>query len=112
MKKIEAIIKNEKLEVVKEKLFEHGVTGITVTQVLGCGKQLGHKTYYRGSVVEINLLPKIKIEIVVSDDKADEIVDIIENAAKSNEIGDGKIFVYGIDNVVRIRTGDRGESAL
>ena len=112
MKKIEAIIRIEKFEAVKEKLVEHNVNGITMTQVLGCGKQKGNKSMYRGAVVDITLLPKIKLEIVASDDKADEIITVIKENAKTDSIGDGKIFVYTIDEIVRIRTGETGEIAI
>lgn len=112
MKKIEAIIRVEKMEEVKEKLFQHGIQGITMTQVLGCGQQKGQKNIYRGAVVDITLLPKIKLEIVSTDNKAEEIVKIIEQSAKTGAIGDGKIFVYTIDDAVRIRTGESGESAI
>jgi len=112
MKKVEAIIRIEMLEAVKEKLFENEITGITMTHVLGCGKQKGHKTMYRGTVVDVNLLPKIKLEIVTTDEKVQETVDIIQQYAKTNNIGDGKIFVYTIDDVIRIRTGENGESAV
>lgn len=112
MKKVEAIIRIEKLEAVKEKLFEHNVNGITMTQVLGCGKQKGHKSMYRGAVVDVTLLPKIKLEIVSTDDKVDEIVSIIKQYAKTDNIGDGKIFVYTIDDVIRIRTGESGTTAI
>lgn len=112
MKKVEAIIRIEKLELVKEKLFEHGIHGITMTQVLGCGKQKGQKSIYRGAVVDVNLLPKIKLEIVAPDDKADDIIGVIKTNAKTDNIGDGKIFVYTIDEVIRIRTGESGEAAI
>jgi nitrogen regulatory protein P-II 1 len=112
MKKVEAIIRIEKLEAVKAKLFEHDVNGITMTQVLGCGKQKGHKNIYRGAVVDVTLLPKIKLEIVAADDKVDEIVSVIKESATTNAIGDGKIFVYTIDEIIRIRTGEVGESAI
>lgn len=112
MKKVEAIIRIEKLEAVKEKLFEHDINGITMTQVLGCGKQKGHKSIYRGAVVDVTLLPKIKLEIVAADDKVDEIIAVIKENAKTDNIGDGKIFVYTIDEVIRIRTGENGEIAI
>lgn len=112
MKKVEAIIRMEKFELVKENLFKHGITGITMTQVLGCGKQKGQKNIYRGAVVDVNLLPKSKLEIVTTDDKVAEIVSVIQEFAKTDTIGDGKIFVYTVDDVVRIRTGETGESAI
>lgn len=112
MKKVEAIIRIEKLEAVKEKLFEHGIHGITMTQVLGCGNQKGSKTMYRGAVVDVTLLPKIKLEIITKDEKVKEVISVIQESAKTDNIGDGKIFVYTIDEVVRIRTGETGETAL
>ena len=112
MKKVEAIIRIEKFEAVKEKLFEVGINGITISQVLGCGNQKGHKNIYRGTVVEVNLLPKMKLEIVTTEDKVNQIVEVIRQNAKTDNIGDGKIFVYTIDNAVRIRTGESGDIAL
>lgn len=112
MKKVEAIIRIEKLEIVKEKLFEQHVNGITMTQVLGCGQQKGQKNIYRGAVVDVTLLPKIKLEIVTADEKVPEIIKIITENAKTNNIGDGKIFVYTIDEVVKIRTGEEGNDAI
>lgn len=112
MKKVEAIIRIEKLELVKEKLFEHNISGITMTQVLGCGKQKGQKNLYRGTVVDVTLLPKIKLEIVTTDEKVPEILSIIKEYAKTDNIGDGKIFVYTIDEIVKIRTGEEGIDAI
>lgn len=112
MKKIEAVIRPGKLEDIKEALAKINVKGLTVTVVMGCGNQKGMTEYYRGSVVEIQLLQKIKVEIVTTDDKVREVVDVLSSAAKTGEIGDGKIFVYNIDDVIRIRTGQHGESAL
>lgn len=112
MKKVEAIIRAEKMEAVKTKLFEHGIKGITMTQVLGCGKQKGQKNIYRGAVVDVTLLPKIKLEIVATDEMAESIIEVIKENAKTDAIGDGKIFVYTIDEVIRIRTGESGEAAI
>lgn len=112
MKKIDAIIRPEKLEDVKEALNKFGVNGITITQVNGCGQQKGYKEYYRGAVVAISLLPKIKMEIVADDGKVKDIIEIISKAAKTGEVGDGKIFVYNVEEVVRIRTGETGEIAI
>lgn len=112
MKKVEAIVRPEKLEEIKDILNKHEIKGLTITQVVGCGHQKGQKNYYRGTVVELKLLPKIKIEVVCEDGEAAEIVSLISAAAKTGEIGDGKIFVYGIDEVVRIRTGETGEKAI
>jgi nitrogen regulatory protein P-II 1 len=112
MKKIECIIRPAKLEEVKEALGESGVKGMTVTSVIGCGLQQGKTEVYRGSTYTINLLPKVKLEIVVSNDLVDKVIDIIINNAKTGEIGDGKIFVYEVINAVRIRTGEAGETAV
>ena len=112
MKKVEAIVRSEKLEEIKDGLLKVGVHGLTICQVLGAGNQKGHKEFYRGAEVNINLLQKIKIEIVTEDEHVDAIVKTIENSAKTGEIGDGKIFVYNIENVVRIRTGESGEKAI
>ena len=112
MKKIEAIIKPFKVDEVKDELNKIGVLGLTVSEVKGYGRQKGHTELYRGSEYEVDLLPKTKIEIAVPDDKADDIVDAITTAANSNKIGDGKIFVMDLNQLVRIRTGDLNEDAL
>ena len=112
MKKIEAIIKPFKLDEVREALLAVGVSGLTVTDVKGYGRQKGHTELYRGSEYEVDLLPKTKLEIAVSDDKADEVVEAISTSANSNKIGDGKIFVVDLNQLVRIRTGDLNEDAL
>lgn len=112
MKKIEAIIKPFKLEAVKEALTEIGVTGMTVSEVKGYGRQKGHKEMYRGAEYNVDFNPKIKIELVVVAELAGKIVDTIREAANSNKIGDGKIFVMDIEEVVRVRTGERGEDAI
>ncbi|MGK5095532.1 P-II family nitrogen regulator [Deltaproteobacteria bacterium TL4] len=112
MKKIEAIIKPFKLDEVKEGLSAIGIQGLTISEVKGFGRQKGHTELYRGAEYEIDFLPKIKIEIVASDDQCNEIIEIIQNKSKTGKIGDGKIFVYDLDQVVRIRTGETGESAL
>ncbi|MGD0883834.1 MAG: P-II family nitrogen regulator [Thermodesulfovibrionales bacterium] len=112
MKKIEAIIKPFKLDEVKDALNEIGIQGMTVTEVKGFGRQKGHTELYRGAEYVIDFIPKIKIEIVTSDSLIQKVVETIEKAAKTGKIGDGKIFVYPIEDVVRIRTGERGESAL
>ena len=112
MKLISAIIKPFKLDEVREALSEIGVQGITVTEVKGFGRQKGHTELYRGSEYEVDLLPKTKLEIAVSDDKADEVVEAISTSANSNKIGDGKIFVVDLNQLVRIRTGDLNEDAL
>lgn len=112
MKKIECIIRPNKLEEVKESLNELGVTGLTVTQVMGCGLQKGHTTVYRGQPINMNLIPKVKLELVVKDDLLDGALDVICKNAKTGEVGDGKIFVYDVIDVIRIRTGEKGDSAL
>ena len=113
MKKIEAIIKPFKLEDVKEALVEAGIEGMTVSEVKGYGRQAGHSELYRGAEYIVEFIPKIKIEIVVSDDEyANKAVEAIKNAAKTGKIGDGKIFVSTIDSVLRIRTGEEDEEAL
>ena len=112
MKKVEAIIKPFKLDEVKEALNEIGIQGITVSEVKGFGRQKGHTELYRGAEYVVDFIPKIKMEIIVSDDIASRVVDAIEQAAKTGRIGDGKIFVTSVEEVVRIRTGERGEAAI
>ncbi len=112
MKKIEAIIKPFKLDEVKDALNEIGIQGMTVTEVKGFGRQKGHTELYRGAEYVVDFIPKIKIEIVTSDDLAPKVVDAIEKSAKTGKIGDGKIFVFTIKDAIRIRTGERGESAV
>ena len=112
MKKIEAIIKPFKLEDVKEKLAEIDIKGLTVTEIKGYGRQKGHTELYRGAEYSIDFLPKIKIEVVVTDDKVESVIDTVTDAAKTGKIGDGKIFVTEVESVVRIRTGETGEEAL
>jgi nitrogen regulatory protein P-II 1 len=112
MRKVEAIIKPFKLDEVKEALNEIGIQGITVSEVKGFGRQKGHTELYRGAEYVVDFIPKIKMEIIVSDDQVSQVVDAIADAAKTGRIGDGKIFVTPIDEVMRIRTGERGEDAL
>jgi nitrogen regulatory protein P-II 1 len=112
MKKIEAIIKPFKLDEVKDALNEIGIQGMTVIEVKGFGRQKGHTELYRGAEYVVDFIPKIKIEVVTSDTLASKVVDAIEQSAKTGKIGDGKIFVYSIEDVIRIRTGERGESAV
>ncbi|HLC40368.1 MAG TPA: P-II family nitrogen regulator [Methylomirabilota bacterium] len=112
MKKVEAIIKPFKLDEVKEALTELGIVGMTVTEVRGFGRQKGHTELYRGSEYTVDFLPKVKIEVVVSDDLAEKVVSTIIQAAKTGSIGDGKVFVVPIGESIRIRTGERGESAI
>ena len=112
MKKIEAIIKPFKLDEVKDALHEAGVSGITVTEVKGFGRQKGHTELYRGAEYVVDFLPKVKVEAVVDDSLVDNVVDAITNAARTGRIGDGKIFVSSIDDAIRIRTGERGDAAV
>ena len=112
MKKIEAIIKPFKLDDVREAVQEIGVSGITVTEVRGFGRQKGHTEIYRGCEYVVDFLPKIKLEIVVPDSLAVQVVDIIRDKAHTGKIGDGKIFIYTVDDAVRIRTGESGEVAI
>ena len=112
MKKIEAIIEPFKLDEVREALSEIGVTGLTVTEVKGFGRQKGHTELYRGAEYVVDFLPKVKLEIVVADSGLDEAIEAIIKAARTGKIGDGKIFVSSIEQVVRIRTGELDESAI
>jgi nitrogen regulatory protein P-II 1 len=112
LKKVEAIIKPFKLDEVKEALNEIGIQGITVSEVKGFGRQKGHTELYRGAEYVVDFIPKIKMEIIVSDEVVTKVVETIEQAAKTGRIGDGKIFVTSVEEVVRIRTGERGEDAL
>ena len=112
MKKIEAIIKPFKLDDVREALSELGVSGMTVTEVKGFGRQKGHTELYRGAEYVVDFLPKTKLEVAIADDQLDSVVEAIKNAAHSGKIGDGKIFVSSLEQVVRIRTGETGEEAL
>src|ERR671930_2556983 len=112
MKKTEAIIRHERLQAVQDALDELGVSGLTVTEVMGCGRQKGYTEQYRGSRVNISLLPKLKVESVVPSDVVDKTVDAIVGAAYTGETGDGRVFVYDVDQAVRIRTGERGEETV
>jgi nitrogen regulatory protein PII len=112
MKKIEAIIKPFKLDDVKEALSEANIQGMTVSEVKGFGRQKGHAELYRGAEYVVDFLPKVKIELLVNDAKVAEVVRVIEGAARTGKIGDGKIFVLPVGEVVRIRTGERGNDAL
>ncbi|PHV12426.1 P-II family nitrogen regulator [Chitinimonas sp. BJB300] len=112
MKKVEAIIKPFKLDEVREALAEVGVTGLTVTEVKGFGRQKGHTELYRGAEYVVDFLPKVKIEIVITADKVDLAIDAIVKTARTGKIGDGKIFVTGVEQVVRIRTGETGADAV
>ena len=112
MRKIEAIIQPHKLEDAKEALKNIGVDGMTITEVRGHGRQKGHTEVYRGMEYKVDLLPKVKLEMVVSDQRADEVIRTLAAAARTGKIGDGKIFVYAVADAVRIRNDDRGEAAL
>ncbi len=112
MKKIEAIIKPFKLDEVKKALNDIHIEGMTVTEVKGFGRQKGHTEVYRGAEYAVDFLPKVKIEVVTSEEMAAKVVGAIQNAAKTGKIGDGKIFVSGVEETVRIRTGERGKEAL
>jgi nitrogen regulatory protein P-II 1 len=112
MKKIEAIVKPFKLDEVKEALHDVGIQGITVLEVKGFGRQKGHTELYRGAEYVVDFLPKVKIEVVVENSMADQVVEAIQNAAKTGRIGDGKIFISTIDEAIRIRTGETGGEAI
>ena len=112
MKKIEAVIKPFKLDEVKEALHEVGLQGITVLEAKGFGRQKGHTELYRGAEYVVDFLPKVKIEVVCDDDFAERAVEAIVNAARTGRIGDGKIFISSVEEVIRIRTGERGEDAI
>lgn len=112
MKKIEAIIKPFKLDDVREALTDIGITGMTVTEVKGFGRQKGHTEVYRGAEYAVDFLPKIKMELVLRDDQVDQAVDVIIETARSGKIGDGKIFVLPVEEAIRIRTGERSEAAI
>ncbi len=112
MKKIEAIIQPFKLEEVKEALKATGIDGMTITEVRGHGRQKGHKEVYRGQEYQVDLLPKVKVELVVADDRLEEVAGALAAAARTGKIGDGKIFVYEVAQAIRIRNDDRGDAAL
>lgn len=112
MKKIEAIIRPGSLDHVKDALSKLGINGLTVSQVMGCGKQKGHTQVYRGQEYTIFLLPKVKLEVVVKDNQTDNVINTIVKTAKTGEVGDGKIFILDIADAVRIRTGESGDDAL
>lgn len=112
MTKLECILRPGKLEDVKDALNRFGIHGMTVTQVVGCGLQKGHKEVYRGTEYSMNLLPKVKLEIVIKDLQVEEVVKIICDTARSGAIGDGKIFTFKINDAIRIRTGEAGEAAI
>jgi nitrogen regulatory protein P-II 1 len=112
MKKIEAIVKPFKLDDVKEALNEIGIQGMTISEVKGYGRQKGHKEIYRGAEYVVDFIPKVKIEIIVDSERADKVVDAIQKSANTGKIGDGKIFVFSIEEVIRVRTGEKGKDAI
>jgi nitrogen regulatory protein P-II 1 len=112
MKKVEAVIKPFKLDEVKEKLIEAGIKGLTVSEVKGFGRQKGHTELYRGAEYVVDFLPKLKLELIIADDQLEDAVEAILKTAQTGKIGDGKIFVTNLQEVVRIRTGERGEEAI
>ncbi len=112
MKKLECIMRPAKFEQVKEALGNYGIKGMTVTHVTGCGLQQGKTEVYRGSTFTINLLPKIKLELVISDQQVEQVTEIIKEEGSTGEIGDGKIFIYHIEEAIRIRTGEKGDHAI
>ncbi len=112
MKKVECITRPLKLDAIKEALSAIGIIGMTVSEVRGCGQQKGRTEKYRGTEYVVTLLPKIKVEVVVADSRVEDVVKALADSARTGEIGDGKIFVYSIEEAVRIRTGERGEQAL
>ena len=112
MKRITAIVRPEKMELLKEALFEAGVSGMTISQVNGCGNQHGWKEHFRGTEVLLNMVPKVKFEMVVPEEETDGLVEVIQRAARTGEVGDGKIFIAPIEQVIRIRTGEVGPSAV
>ncbi|HSV74680.1 MAG TPA: P-II family nitrogen regulator [Chthonomonadales bacterium] len=112
MKKVECVIRPMKIDDVKEALSSVGVTGMTVIDVRGYGRQRGRTEKYRGNTYVVNLLPKVKLEFVVSDDRVEEAIEVVLEAARTGEIGDGKVFVAPVEEAIRIRTGERGEAAI
>ena len=112
MKKIEAIIKPFKLEELKDALNEAGITGLTVVEVKGYGRQKGHVELYRGAEYDVSFVPKVKVEMVLADNEVDKVVAIVEETAKTGKIGDGKIFILPVEDAIRIRTGERGDAAV
>ncbi|WP_078548198.1 P-II family nitrogen regulator [Litchfieldia alkalitelluris] len=112
MKKVEAIIRPENFQALRDKLEEVGINGLTVSEVAGCGQQKGQQGLFRGNTFEIRLLPKVKVEMVVEAEYVDEIVQIIQSTCSTNTVGDGKIFIIPIENAIRIRTGEDGNKAI
>ncbi len=112
MKKIEAIVKPFKLDDVKEALNEIGIQGMTISEVKGYGRQKGHKEIYRGAEYVVDFIPKVKIEIIVDSERADQVVETIQKSANTGKIGDGKIFIFPVEEVIRVRTGEKGKDAI
>ncbi|WLR51530.1 P-II family nitrogen regulator [Bacillus tianshenii] len=112
MKKLEAIIRPEHFQTLRKRLDSAGISGLTVSEVAGCGKQKGQEGIFRGNRFEINLYPKVKVEMVIEESKLESIIDIIQTTCATGQVGDGKIFVYPVENVIRIRTGQRGLEAI
>lgn len=112
MKKLTAVVRQEKLEVLKQALFDKGIRGMTISQVQGCGNQHGWKEYVRGTEVLLNTIPKVEFEIVVDDEQVNDLVQVVCDAARTGEVGDGKIFVTPVEDVIRISTGEHGPAAL
>ena len=112
MKRIIAIVRPEKLEALKEALFAANASGMTISQVNGCGNQHGWKEYFRGTEVLLNMVPKVKFELVVDDDEVDKLVEVIQETARTGNVGDGKIFISPVEQVIRIRTGEQGGDAV
>ena len=112
MKRITAFVRPEKMEPLKEALFQSDASGMTISQVYGCGNQHGWKEYYRGTEVMLNMVPKVRFELVVNDEQVDELVELICQTARTGEVGDGKVFVTPVEQVVRIRTGERDSAAI
>lgn len=112
MKMVAAVIKHFKLDDVRKALTDMGIQGMTVIEVKGFGRQKGHMEVYRGVEYEVQFLPKVKVEVVVPDNREDDVINAITKAAKTGEIGDGKIFIYNLEDIIRIRTGEKGEEAI
>ncbi|MEI5906500.1 P-II family nitrogen regulator [Bacillus spongiae] len=112
MKKIEAIIRPEAFQHLREGLSAVGISGLTVSEAAGCGKQKGKQGIFRGTTFEIQLVPKVKVEMIVEEEKLDEIIDVIMSHCSTNTVGDGKIFIYPVEDVIRIRSGERGREAV
>ena len=112
MKKLEIIIRAEKLETLKEALNEIGIKGLTVSTVMGCGNQKGRQEIYRGTEITINLLHKVKVETVVSDDSVESVIKKVRDTVCTGKVGDGKIFIFNVENAIRIRTGEEGDAAI